>query len=105
MTSDPGHVSNLRPLTPADLEAWHDLQARQIADPYTRDALHDELSLRQARTLGAFSEGRLLGTMLAWLVVDELQIMQVVVAPEARRLGIGRDLVTQVMRRARAGGQ
>ena len=95
---------SLRPLTHADLDAWHELQTRHIADPYTRDALHDELGLRQARTLGAFEGGRLLGSILAWLVVDELQIMQVVVAPEARRLGVGRALVEQVVRRARAAG-
>lgn len=104
MNPDRGHASSLRPLSHADLDAWHDLQASHIADPYTRDALHDELSLRQARTLGAFYQGRLQGSMLAWLVVDELQIMQVVVAPEARRLGVGRGLVTQALRRARAAG-
>ena len=95
---------SLRPLTHNDLDAWYELQTRSIPDPYTRDALHDELGLRQARTLGAFEGGRLLGSMLAWLVVDELQIMQVVVAPDARRLGFGRALVEQVVRRARAAG-
>lgn len=94
----------LRPLTPADQDAWYDLQARYIADPYTRDALHDEFALRQSRTLGAVEHGRLVGALLAWFVVDELQIMQVVVYPEARRRGFGRALVQQAMRRARAAG-
>ncbi len=93
----------LRPLTTADMERWYGLQAH-IDDPYELTALRDELSLRQSRTLGFVEKGQLLGALLAWLVVDELQIMQVIVTPDARRRGVGKAMVQQVLRRARAAG-
>jgi len=93
----------LRPLVPGDLKRWLALQAH-IADPYDRQALEQEFKLSQSRILGYVSRGHLLGALLAWLVVDELQIMQVVVAAEARRGGIGRALVLQSLRRSRAAG-
>ena len=71
----------MRPLTHGDLERWLALQA-YIADPYDMSSLREELNLRQSRTLCFAEAGQLLGALLAWLVVDELQIMQVIVVPD-----------------------
>ncbi len=93
----------MRPLTHGDLERWLALQA-YIADPYDMSSLREELNLRQSRTLCFAEAGQLLGALLAWLVVDELQIMQVIVVPDARRRGVARAMVQQVVRRSRAAG-
>ena len=48
--------------------------------------------------------GPALGYALCWWVVDELQILAFGVLPGARRRGVGRELLTQVLSAARAAG-
>jgi ribosomal-protein-alanine N-acetyltransferase len=94
----------LRALTASDLDAWYALQAVALPDPYSRDALATELEGSLTRAIGLFDDGRLCAAVLAWLVVDELQIMTVVVDPAARRRGFGRRIVGHLLRMAVAAG-
>lgn len=48
--------------------------------------------------------GPALGYALCWWVVDELQILAFGVLPSARRRGVGRELLAQVIAAARAAG-
>ncbi len=96
--------ATIRPLTAAHLDAWHALQQQALADPFTRDSLAAELRNPLSRQHGLFRGRRLIGAFLAWLVVDELQIMQVAVAQAERRRGHGRMLVDHAVGRARAAG-
>ncbi|MCB9739607.1 MAG: GNAT family N-acetyltransferase [Deltaproteobacteria bacterium] len=94
----------LRPLAHRDLAAWDALQRAGLPDPYSRDALERELESAMTRTFGLFEDDVLRAAVLAWLVVDELQIMTVVVDDTARRRGFGRRLVEHTLRMARAAG-
>lgn len=93
-----------RPLGEADLASWHRLQRDHMVDSYSLDALRSELRARHAWVVGLCEGGEVIAALLAWQVVDELQIMQVVVDPRARRRGLGRALVLHAVRRARAAG-
>lgn len=95
----------LRPLRVGDLAAMEAMQRTALPDPFSPGELALELERSQARNLAAFDgDGRLCGAVLAWLIVGELQIHQVVVAPEARRAGVGRALVEALLARAVAEG-
>ena len=94
----------IRPFRTIDVPAWHALQADALPDPFSEDALRQELSHHLARHHGTFVDGALVACLLGWLVVDELQILQVVVAPGHRGVGLGRQLVRHAVRRARAAG-
>ena len=95
---------SVRPLRQVDLEPWHALQAAALADPFTLDALRRELDNPLARHHGIFEHGVLVASLLGWLVIDELQIMQIVVSPDARGRRLGTDLVQHGLLRAKASG-
>ena len=68
-------------------------------------SLRDELERPQTRALVRRSEGGApFAAILAWHVVDEVTILDVVVAKTRRREGHGAALVTTLLRRATAAG-
>jgi ribosomal-protein-alanine N-acetyltransferase len=68
-------------------------------------SLREELVRPWARLRAARDEsGGLLGYALFWHVVDELQLLNVAVAIPARRRGIGRALMNDLVAYARAHG-
>ncbi len=103
-TARSGQKATIRALDTKDLNAWHALQQDGLPDPFTLDALQRELDNNLARHHGLFERGNLTAALLAWLVVDELQILQVVVSPSSQRRGLGQTLVTHAIRRAKAAG-
>lgn len=48
--------------------------------------------------------GRLLGYALGWWIIDELQLLAIATWPEVQRRGVGRRLLAEVVRAARAAG-
>lgn len=110
----------IEPMARADLDAVlaielasfesHELGAATALEVRTRREaqLAEELarpwaSLRVARWRSAAGgETVVVGYLLAWKVVDELQLLNVAVAPSHRRRGVGRALVVELLARGRA---
>ena len=68
-------------------------------------SLREELARPWARLRGARDEGlHLLGYALFWHVVDEVHLLNVAVAVSARRRGIGRALMDDLLGYARVNG-
>ena len=96
--------------------AWHIEDAReamlgQIEEiekgcfslPWTREQLKSQLRDDRHEFIAALDdENRVLGYVGMMYVLDEGYISNVAVAPEARRQGIGRDLIKELMARAAA---
>ncbi len=91
--SDEREPVEIRRLSDADLPAWVALQVDASPDGFSERSLAREFRVPVSRRWGAFSAGRLVGSLIGWQVIDELQIIQVVVAAAARRQGIGRSLM------------
>jgi ribosomal-protein-alanine N-acetyltransferase len=89
---------------PAEL---HDLPSVQELSKLSGSGFDPEAELRRpwARILVArlVPEGDPLGFALAWRAADELHLIDLAVAPGARRAGLGRALVSAVIAEARAG--
>ena len=89
-----------------DIQDIVELEAVSFTNPWPREMLARELAestvarLYAART----AEGRLVGFCLCWLIVDELHINTIAVAPAARRRGLARRLVRRVLADAAAAG-
>ncbi len=94
-------------MTEADLEAALAIDLAAFKEP--RDVrekqLREELVRPWARLRVARGDGGVvLGYLLFWHVADEAHVINVAVAPEARRRGIGRALVDHLVRYAREHG-
>lgn len=95
----------VRPAGPRDLAAVESIERASFADPWSRDALYGELLADALRLpLAAELDGRVCGFLMAWRVVDQLHVLNVAAAPDARRRGVGTALLREAARRALADG-
>ena len=89
---------SIRELDSGDLEDCMSLDHQALDDFWTREQWARELADRDRLVLGAVLDHKTLaGVASAWLVVDELQIMVVAVAPTHQRQGIGSRLLGALM--------
>lgn len=73
-------------------------------DPWSVEALEKILALPHSFGLLALRAAEPLGFLLAQAAADESEIINFVVAPTARRRGVGGYLLAKAMERARMGG-
>ena len=85
-----------------DLDALEKLEKICFSLPWPREALRASLPDALHEFLVIESEGALLGYISMMCVLDEGDIANIAVAPEARRRGLGRALLEEMLQRARA---
>jgi GNAT superfamily N-acetyltransferase len=91
-------------LTAAHLQACRDLDQASLGGLWSEAQWLRELEDGRRPGVGLFLSGELLALATGWLVVDELHITAVAVAPAWRRRGLGRQVLTALLRRARGLG-
>jgi ribosomal-protein-alanine N-acetyltransferase len=94
-------------MTEADLEAVLEIDVPAFREPRAvrENSLREELARSWARLFVARVDGgRAVGYLLYWHVVDEAHVINVAVAPQERRHGIGRALVAHLLGHASANG-
>jgi ribosomal-protein-alanine N-acetyltransferase len=82
----------------ADLDRLVDIEKDGFRHPWSRDLLARELghswsTLLAATDQDAAGEERVLGFIVYWLVHDEIHVLNLATALEARRRGVGRALM------------
>ncbi|MBS4912723.1 MAG: ribosomal protein S18-alanine N-acetyltransferase [Veillonella sp.] len=91
----------LRRATPDDAEAIFEVEQACFSIPWSLSAIEAELDedmQEQRLYLVAEEEGQIVAYAGAWLVLDEGQITNIAVIPEARRQGIGAMITRKLMR-------
>lgn len=94
---------NLRPATESDFAELARLHKTCFAESWDERALKD-LAATGACALLAEQDSRIAGFILFRTASDESEILTLAVAPEARRAGMGRALVTQAGQQAAGAG-
>ncbi|HOJ59129.1 MAG TPA: ribosomal protein S18-alanine N-acetyltransferase [bacterium] len=102
---------HLRPLVREDLNAVLAIERVSFSDPWTRGMFLSELEPRgYNQAFGAVdtATGELVGYCFIWVLVeDEIHIANIAVRPSHRKLGVGRLMINEAIRRgkeAKAGG-
>lgn len=91
----------------ADLPRLMEIERAAFLHPWSEPQLRAELGNAWSVMLAAeepTAEGglRMAGYVIVWVVHDELHVLNVATAPEARRRGIGRALMDEAHRLGRA---
>jgi [ribosomal protein S18]-alanine N-acetyltransferase len=88
---------HIRRMTSEDLDRVTEIEAASFSDPWTRAMLVFELSNELSRNFVVEEEGRVMGFVIAWVVVDEAHILDLAVDPARRGCGLGRELTRAVV--------
>jgi [ribosomal protein S18]-alanine N-acetyltransferase len=98
-----------RPVVEADLPRIMEIEAAGFLHPWSESLLRAELGHAWSTLLAALAPAagpgdRILGYIVFWLVHDEIHVLNVGTAPEARRQGVARALMEEAKVRGRARG-
>lgn len=99
-----GAAFRLRRLREADLERVMEIETLCFSTPWKEATFRGLLRRPDTDLVAAERDGRLEGYAVCWTVVDQSELGNVAVAPEARSGGIGRALVEAVLERVRGRG-
>jgi len=101
-----GHGLAFRRMREGDLPRVMEIERAAFSHPWSEELVRRELGHEFSTVLLATggAAGGVLGFAVVWLVHDELHVLNVATAPEARRRGVGRALMEEVhaLGRARA---
>lgn len=85
---------NYRLMKKEDIEGVYDVEVSAFKDPWSISSITNEYKNNLSRYIVAEDEdGRILGYMGAWYIIDEAHITNVAVHSDARGRGIGNKLV------------
>jgi [ribosomal protein S18]-alanine N-acetyltransferase len=103
-----GAAPRFRPVLEGDLARVMEIEQAGFAHPWSERLLRNELanawSVLLAAVEGEGPSERMLGYLIFWVVHDEIHVLNVATAPEARRRGIGRALLDQAARHGQGRG-
>lgn len=104
--TEPTAIVALRDLRPDDLARMLEIEQASFSTPWRRSTFEGLLRRGDADLIGATIEGRLMGYAITWTIIDQAELGNVAVSPEARHRGLGRMLVEAALRRvARRGAR
>lgn len=93
----------LREARPSDLGAIDRIERAAFGNPWPLDAYAQEIEREHGILEVALVRGEgVVGFSCAWHVAEEAHLLRIATAPRFRRRGIGRDLLSAVLARARA---
>jgi [ribosomal protein S18]-alanine N-acetyltransferase len=101
---EPSAVILLRDLVWDDLPRVLEIEQSSFSTPWRRSTFEGLLRRSDADLIAATLQGQLAGYAITWTIMDQAELGNVAVTPDARRRGTGRMLVEAALRRVRARG-
>jgi ribosomal-protein-alanine N-acetyltransferase len=85
-----------------DVARLRDIEVLSQPSAWSEQVMAHELEVPQSNFWVARRDDEIVGFLVFWVVYDEVHILNVAVHPEARRLGVARELLQRLMERAEA---
>ncbi|MGB9615918.1 MAG: ribosomal protein S18-alanine N-acetyltransferase [Desulfomonilaceae bacterium] len=93
-----------REMTAPDLDQVLFIEQSSYGAPWSRDMFMDEISNPLSRALVFELDGRIVGYLCCWEIVDECHILNIAVHPDYRRQGVGSAILKILEAACRAKG-
>ena len=87
----------IRTMEPGDVKTISELEITCFSDPWSENNIASELNSRLSYWLVAEIDGKVVGYIGSQSVLDTADVMNLAVAPEYRRQGIGESLVNALV--------
>lgn len=94
-TETPGSKITIREATAHDVHAIYEIGTECFSDAWREETVRNDLKRDGALYLIAERDKEILGYACYWYVLDEAQLVNIGVTPQARRRGIADQLVTE----------
>lgn len=95
----------IRGMRVEDVHAAHQIDKLSFTLPWPERSLRFEVTDNPAaRCWVAEQDGRVVGILILWMIIDEVHIATLAIHPEFRRQGIAEDLLVTALEKARAEG-
>lgn len=94
----------IEPLEEAHIAQVLAIEVESNSAPWSERSFRNELTNPQSVFRVAWKDGQIVGYGGLWTVVDEAHITTVAIAPDARRQGIGRQIMAELLCEARDRG-
>jgi [ribosomal protein S18]-alanine N-acetyltransferase len=99
-----GRTLSFRRMQAGDLPAVVALEQMLFRSPWTEEMFREDLDQEYASMLVVFDEAVLAAFVVTYLVVDEMHIADVAVAPEFQRHGIAHAMLASLLKAGRERG-
>ncbi|MBI3173135.1 MAG: ribosomal protein S18-alanine N-acetyltransferase [Chloroflexi bacterium] len=88
----------IRRMVEADVPAVHEIDLLAFSLPWPERSFRFEVTSNPAaRCWVAEAEGRIVGMIVVWMIVDEAHVATIATHPDFRRQGIGDELLTNAL--------
>ena len=88
---------SIRPATVADAPHLAAMEEALFSDPWSEGAVASHLSAPHNHALVALSDDRIVGYCIYSSLLGEAELLRIAVAPELRRCGIARALLSEML--------
>ncbi len=86
----------IRKMREADLIEAAQLEKRIFSDPWSEAALRETYAQSQTLLLTAHEDGKLIGYLILYYVLEDGEIARIAVAPECRKRGVGTRMMLEL---------
>lgn len=86
---------SIRIMKEADIPAVAALEKEIFPDPWSENAIRETFK-RETLLLVAYEDGKLIGYLIMYFVLEEGEIARIAVIPEYRRQGVGTQMLVEV---------
>lgn len=86
-----------RKMTKDDVEGVYNIEVQSFSTPWTRDSIKSELKNRLSNYIVCEIDGKIVGYIGSWIIIDEAHITNVAVDPSYRGRGIGGNLIQSLI--------